>query len=911
MIKKVEVKMKKANKNIIQKFLLIVIPILIIWIGLTSINLLTERKYTISKITNENEIYAKNTDVLVEKYLSEVIENLKVIRDTNELSDFINLNNQETYQEVTSMIVRIMSNKIDYDQIRYLDLSGNEIFRVENNDRPAVISKKLLQDKSNRYYFQNTINLDYDEVYISPLDLNVENDEIETPLKPIIRFSTPIFNEQEEVQGVIIINYRADYFVDLILEHQDHEDISDYNFYVLNKNGQYIFNPNEDLNYSYMYDSTKELSYSTDHAELWNEMFKNNFDGNYTDGKYLYSYYDVLKLSKERNSIFDESWIIVHEMDISDLFSLSKLFSELFLLRNLVILFLIITLTFAIAYVMNKLQSKTNELDITMKIANSTNDAIMITDNTTKISYVNKAYEKATGYQANEIIGLKPSDFKSGKNSEELYRKMWQSIALNGQWEGVLWDKKKNGLLYPKKLKIIAFKNEKTKRIHHYAGIFSDLQTSVNQTENYDNIDLKNSELTIPNEQMMIELLEQNISEKNIDFMVIYLSIVNYTQLSSILKDVNISQIFSEVIKPLLQKDDLFAQTGKNLFVLVIATNRLKNSKQEFIVEFHKKIGQVFTIKNKEIFFKTKIGVANWPDDTKDIKKLLLNAMIALDWTIYNNDSEISFFDIKMLEHLNYQIQIESQLRNAIKKKELAMVYQPQVDITTGKIVGMEALVRWNNEKLGFVSPAIFIPIAEKNHMMVDIGKWILKQVLKDLHYMKNKLNFNIEDLQCAINISVIQMEEDGFEEMLLRNLEHYDVATSQIEIEMTERLLLSNKSKCIAILTNLREKGIKVAIDDFGIGYSSLSYLHTLPIDKMKVDRSFIKDYPENDDGKLAKILVDMSKTLGMSVMTEGVETIEQINYLKKLECKYVQGYYYSRPLSLDDFILYANKNH
>ena len=238
------------------------------------------------------------------------------------------------------------------------------------------------------------------------------------------------------------------------------------------------------------------------------------------------------------------------------------------------------------------------------------------------------------------------------------------------------------------------------------------------------------------------------------------------------------------------------------------------------------------------------------------------------------------------------------------------MVYQPQIDIATEKIIGMEALLRWNNSVLGNVSPTIFIPIAEKNNLIIDIGDWVIQAVCLDLKQLNENLFIRSLNLKCAVNVSTIQMEDMDFTERFFNFVAEHDIKSHQLEVEITESYLLSNEKKGREMLEGIRAQGFSIALDDFGTGYSSLSYLNNLPIDKMKIDRGFIKDYPENDDGTLIKILVEMSKTLKMNVLTEGAETKEQVDFLNSIGCDYIQGYYYSKPLPLASFISFVEAN-
>lgn len=361
-----------------------------------------------------------------------------------------------------------------------------------------------------------------------------------------------------------------------------------------------------------------------------------------------------------------------------------------------------------------------------------------------------------------------------------------------------------------------------------------------------------------------------------------------------------------ELLKPMINKEDFVAQTGRNIFTVIVGVQHLKVSSEVFIESIHKKLSKIITVNGRDLFFKTRIGVSFWPQDTDDLKKLLLNSIIALDWALSRQASDIAYFSPNMIYELNQENEIEGYLRKAIDKNELFMVYQPQINLVSNQVVGMEALIRWDNEKLGAVPPLVFIPIAEKTSLIVEIGYWIIDRVCKDLSKM-NESNLDVmKRTRCAINLSAIQLQEGLFLEKLLQILDNNGIEPKQIEIEITESLLMSNEIRSIKILTELRKAGFTVAIDDFGTGYSSLSYLNTLPIDKIKIDRSFIKNYPEDDDGKLARILVNMAKSLGINVLAEGAETEEQIAFLREIGCEHIQGYYFSEPLDKSEFMNY-----
>ena len=886
---------------------------MIIFMVIVIMNMNIEKKYLINKTIDENEIIDENISLLVKNYMEEIIENVRVVKNSNEFSEFSKNSNDETYEEVVKMFTRIMSNKQYYDQIRFIDSNGNEKIRVENNndDKVEIIPSSQLQNKKDRYYFKNTIKISDDEIYISPLDLNVENGKIEEPYVPMIRFSTPIKGDDNETKGMLIINYRANEFLDLFKTYSINREIENVKFYLLNKNGEFIIHDNEENNFSFMFEDPMERDF-LDINEDWWEIICEGFHGHIIDKNNLITYYDLLNKSKESGIQYDEKWVSVHLLDTSKVVSLSGFISKILQPRNLTILLLTNLFSLIFANITEKLRRRDNQLEITEMIAESTNDSVIITDSDTNIIYVNKAYEEATGYLLHEVVGSKPSRFKSGKQSPEFYRDMWKDINDKGIWEGFLWDRKKDGLLYPKKLKIIAVKEKNSRNVHSYIGIFSNLSSTKRINDTFEKLNYRNGEYLLPNEDMMIKLISQSIADNEFSFMVLYIALENYNQLVSSINDeeFKISEIFIELLKPLIHEDDFVAQTGRNLFSVILNMKHIDEQPDVFIKKIHKKLSTVKKIGEQNIFFKTRIGVSFWPNDAADVKNLLLNSIIALEWTVNRQDSEIAFYSKKMIEQLNYENDMESHLRKALEKNELFLMYQPQIDIVNDKIIGIEALVRWNCPEVGMVSPAVFIPIAEKSNLMIEIGNWVIEQVCIDIKQIDNLIENSFDNFRCAINMSVIQIRQPNYENEFFNIIEKHGVDFKRLEVELTESLFISDEMKNIDILNSIRNKGVEIALDDFGTGYSSLSYINKLPIDKIKIDRSFIKDYPENDDGKLAKLLVNMADTLGINVLFEGAETLDQVDYLKEIGCGYVQGYYYSKPLTMEELKKFMMQN-
>jgi PAS domain S-box-containing protein len=573
---------------------------------------------------------------------------------------------------------------------------------------------------------------------------------------------------------------------------------------------------------------------------------------------------------------------------------------------NIMILLIINFLIFLTAGLYEKLHKDNYKLKITREIAESTNDAVLITDASTTITYINKAYEQATGYSQGEVLGHKPNEFKSGQHNREFYIKMWDSIKQTGTWEGLIWDKRKNGVFYPKQLRIMSVQEKKGDPVSHYIGIFkvlSENDKKMNSIES-DSDDIPG--LKLANEEMLIQLLDSNIRDKSFRFMVICITIENFNELMSLHDQFDpgvISRIFIDLLKPLIHQEDFVAQTSRNMFSVIINLNHIQIPHDDFISNFYREMSQIVKKDNCELFFKTRMGVSFWPNDASDIKKLLLHSIIALEWTINRQSREYAFYAPEMIETISTENKIERLLKKALALKELYLVYQPQVDAETGLAIGAEALLRWNNQEMGNIPPGQFIPIAEKSTIIIEIGYWILERVCRDIKSLIQKQAINPGQFKIAVNVSPLQLEDPSFSKKALSIIDSFSLDHRLIEFEITESLLMSNQEANNLIIETFRSQNFSIALDDFGTGYSSLSYLQKLPIDKIKIDRSFIKDYPETDDGKMAKILINMAKMLDMRVLTEGVENPEQLQFLKENGCNIIQGFYFSKPLKFDEF--------
>ncbi|WP_160688060.1 EAL domain-containing protein [Clostridium sp. C2-6-12] len=905
--------MKKFNlsdvKRIIKIYVAIIIPILIIAISIYNYLSKSEIDKTKEILIEVQKQKAKTVQYIIQSNFNEAYENLLVVKNSNDLKNYINYSDINTKEDLEQLFLRIVTSKKNFDQIRFLDNNGDEVIRVNSDVKgPYLVSKDKLQNNSNSDYYINTSKLNKDEVFISDMGLNMESGEVEIPYKPIIRICVPIYSSNNIYKGVLVVNYLGQDMLDVLSE--EYED-SVYTFIkpsLINNDGYYLFNSDDMQNFGFALKNEKNnVIYDFD-KKLW-ENIKSKDSGYYEKGNEVYYYMNVKPLYNiDFTGENNYSWFIVSKFNLEDLpivneqVFLGMRDRDIFILIGVSILILIIL---SIIYYSQK---DKEELNILQKMIENINDAVLITDNKTKITYVNQSFEKITGYTREDVLGLKTNYFKTGKQSAEFYKEMWNSINTKGYWSGELWDKKKDGVLYSKKLSIYTLKDKSNMNITKYMGIFSDLTDSLEKENYIEKLKNYNLKTNLPNENLTNLLINNIIKNQNINFSIIYFTIENYNSLLFKFNEDDTLFINPLIknIKKLLKEEDFIAQIAKNNFIVGISSYNTKEDVRTFVDKLFNESNKLFRQKEEIIFLDMKAGISSYPEDGKDSNELVSNAYIALNKALNNNEAKYEYYTSELKANMENEIKMEMLLRRAVENDELSIHYQPQVDINKGVTVGAEALLRWNNKELGNVSPVVFIPLAEKTGVIIEIGYWIIENVFKDYLLMREKVS---RDFRISINISPIQFRDEALIEKIKEFGEKYQVDFSNFEIEITESTFITDVNDINNKFDKFKELGLTIAVDDFGTGFSSLSYLRKLNIDKLKIDRSFIKDYPQNDNGEIAELITNISNKLNLKVITEGAETEEQINHLKSIGCNLVQGYYYSKPLPKEDFYKFLDK--
>ena len=362
----------------------------------------------------------------------------------------------------------------------------------------------------------------------------------------------------------------------------------------------------------------------------------------------------------------------------------------------------------------------------------------------------------------------------------------------------------------------------------------------------------------------------------------------------------------SSRLKSLLNDNSSISRLGGDEFVIIM--NEVKDGSDVAALadKIIKLLEKPFSFNEHEMFIGTSIGISIYPHDALDKETLLSYADTAMYSAKDKGKNNYQFFSSKMFDDIEFRHNVETKLHHAIKNNEFRIEYQPKIDIDTQAIIGAEALLRWNNPELGNISPAVFIPIAEESSLINTIGIWVISKVCEDLAYLRGTF---ANDLCISVNVSSSQILHQNLPLLLQKNLDKFSLPNTSIELEFTENMLIKQSRKSLQVLETLDQMGITLSIDDFGTGYSSLSYLKTLPIHTLKIDKSFINDTPHCEgDCAIAKTIITLAHNLNLDVVAEGVESIEQLTFLKDNGCHIIQGFYFSQALDIDAFSAYIN---
>jgi len=541
-------------------------------------------------------------------------------------------------------------------------------------------------------------------------------------------------------------------------------------------------------------------------------------------------------------------------------------------------------------------------------IAFESQEGIMVTDANNKILRVNKSFTQITGYSIEDVLGKAPTLLNSGRQDRAFYSAMWDKIIQTGSWQGEIWNRHKQGMIYPEWLTITARKDENDK-ITHYVAIFTDITEFKAAEEKIKHLAYYDPLTQLANRRKLLDRLDHCVSMSARDGTSLALLMLDLDRFKTVndnfghLAGDELLQLVAKRISKRLRNTDLLARLGGDEFVVLLEDINHPDDAARIAETIVFELEKPFTLgKVNEVHIGVSVGISLYPEHANSVSTLMDHADLALYQAKDNGRGCYSFFSEGLTDTIRDRLKLEASLRLAIKQEELRVYYQPQVDIETGEIIGAEALVRWQTKDKGLIPPSSFIPIAEETGLILDIGEWVLQETCRQ---GRQWLDAGFAPIILAVNVSAHQFKRSNMREIVRQTLAGTGFPAEQLELEMTESSLMAQEESMVDLLSDLRSLGVLLAIDDFGTGYSSLAYLKRFPLDTLKIDKSFIDDIPhDKDDVEITKAINALGHTLGFKVLAEGVENQQQLDFLQNIGCDTYQGYIKSKPLPADEFV-------
>jgi diguanylate cyclase (GGDEF)-like protein/PAS domain S-box-containing protein len=553
-----------------------------------------------------------------------------------------------------------------------------------------------------------------------------------------------------------------------------------------------------------------------------------------------------------------------------------------------------------------ELRQAQGELRLAACVFDGSTQGILIADRDTRIIAVNEAFTRITGYARAEAIGQRPQMLASGLHTRDFYRAMWDELRENGHWQGEIWNRRKNGEPIPEWLGISAVRDD-AGELTHYIGIFADISEKKSFEARLQHLTHHDLLTGLPNRLLLQERFEQARAFAARDGQRVALLVLDLDHFKEVNDNLGhalgdrLLVAIAGRLQACVRDTDTVSRQGGDEFL--ISLNGIHDS--EAIAGITDKIMQTmapsFTLDGQTLSTSFSIGIAAWPEDGEDFATLLLKADTAMYQAKESGRNVYRFFDERMNADRRRRLQLQNGLRGAVERGEMDIHYQPQIDLASGTIIGAEALLRWNSSEFGNIPPTTFIPLAEQSGSIIPIGEWVLQQACRQAEIWRKS---HPPGLTVAVNLSVQQFRRSDPVALVGRALAASGLPAHLLELEITESMLISNVDEVLGMLHRLKALGVRLAIDDFGTGYSSLSYLRLFPIDKLKIDQSFVRDIVGNPSNvAIIRVIIELGRILRMRTIAEGVEEAAHADFLREAGCDDAQGYLFGRPMPVAQF--------
>lgn len=541
-----------------------------------------------------------------------------------------------------------------------------------------------------------------------------------------------------------------------------------------------------------------------------------------------------------------------------------------------------------------------------------TPSCVVITNLKGNIEYANAAYREVTGYSYAEVIGKNLSFLKSGKTAEPIYREMWAQLARGEIWKGELINRRKDGCEYIAATQISPVR-QVNGEVSHYLGVQEDVTEKKQILARMESLAHFDQLTGLPNRTLLADRSSSAMSmaqRNEHQLVVMFIDLDHFKDINDTLGHSAGDLLLIEIarrIKSLLRAEDTVARMGGDEFILILPDTGADGA-MRVATKLVETISLPCSIEGHDLISTPSIGIAIYPNDGTNFEVLSKNADAAMYQAKQGGRCNFRFYTAEMQVNSGRNLLLANAMRHALARGEFELHYQPQLSIQGGHVVGAEALLRWQHPELGMISPGEFIPIAEDSGQIIPIGEWVVRTAAQQL---KTWMDSGLPAMMMAVNLSAVQFRQANIATLITDILNEVGLPHEYLEVELTEAVAMDNPHSAIAVMDSLDAQGIRMSIDDFGTGYSSLSYLKKFKVYKLKIDQSFVRDIAKDPEDKaIVTAIISLASSLGLKTIAEGVETADQLAFLRLQGCNEVQGYYFSKPLPVEQFEIFLANN-